>query len=176
MRKSILICLVLALTAGSSRLFAQQDAGKSSNPTTQFYRLLFTVQEVDSSGKITNNRVYSTSIANDHNFHNVEQIRTGTRMPIKTNDKGEIQYLDIGVNIDCNDAHEMDGKLALGVTAEISSLAMETGNSNATPIVRENHWQASVLVPLGKPSVIFSSDDVQGKGKVQMELTATRIE
>jgi hypothetical protein len=173
MRKSILICLVLALTAGSSRLFAQQDAGKSSNQATQFYRLLFTVQEVDSSGKITNNRVYSTSIADDHN---PEQIRTGTRVPIKTNDKGEIQYLDIGVNIDCKNAHEMDGKLALGVTAEISSLAMETGNSNATPVVRENHWQASVLVPLGKPSVIFSSDDLQGKGKVQMELTATRIE
>ena len=173
MRKSILICLVLALTAGSARLFAQQDAGKSSNPATQFYRLLFTVQQVDSSGKITNNRVYSTSIADDHN---PEQIRTGTRVPIKTNDKGEIQYLDIGVNIDCNDAHEMDGKLALGVTAEISSLAMETGNSNTTPVVRENHWQASVLVPLGKPSVIFSSDDLQGKGKVQMELTATRIE
>ena len=173
MRKSILICLVLALTAGSARLFAQQDTQKSSNPAPQFYRLLFTVQEVDSSGKITNNRVYSTSIADDHN---PEQIRTGTRVPIKTNDKGEIQYLDIGVNIDCNDAHEMDGKLALGVTAEISSLAMETGNSNTTPVVRENHWQASVLVPLGKPSVIFSSDDLQGKGKVQMELTATRIE
>ena len=173
MQKSILICLVLVLTAGSSRLFAQQDAGKSSNPAPQFYRLLFTVQEVDSSGKITNNRVYSTSMADDHN---PEQIRTGTRVPIKTNDKGEIQYLDIGVNIDCKNAHEMDGKLALGVTAEISSLAMETGNSNPTPVVRENHWQASVLVPLGKPSVIFSSDDLQGKGKVQMELTATRIE
>ena len=173
MRKSILICLVLALTAGSARLFAQQDTQKSSNPAPQFYRLLFTVQEVDSSGKITNNRVYSTSIADDHN---PDQIRTGTRVPIKTNDKGEIQYLDIGVNIDCKSAHEIDGKLALGVTAEISSLAMETGNSNPTPVVRENHWQASVLVPLGKPSVIFSSDDLQGKGKVQMELTATRIE
>jgi hypothetical protein len=173
MRKSILICLVLALTAGSARLFAQQDAQKSSSPGPQFYRLLFTVQEVDSSGKVTNNRVYSTSIADDHN---PEQIRTGTRVPIKTNDKGEIQYLDIGVNIDCKSAREMDGKLALEVIAEISSLAMETGNSNATPIVRENHWQASVLVPLGKPSVIFSSDDLQGKGKVQVELTATRIE
>jgi hypothetical protein len=173
MRKSILICLVLALTAGSARLFAQQDAQKSSNPAPQFYRLLFTVQEVGESGKITNSRVYSTSITNDHNF---EHIRTGTRVPVKTNDKGEIQYLDIGVNIDCGDAREMDGKLALGVTTEISSLAAETGNSNPTPVLRQNRWQASVLVPIGKPSVIFSSDDLQGKGKVQVELTATRIE
>jgi hypothetical protein len=173
MRKSILICLVLALTAGSSRLFAQQDAQKSSNPATQFYRLLFTVQEVGESGKITNSRVYSTSITNDHNF---EHIRTGTRVPIKTNDKGEIQYLDIGVNIDCGDASEMDGKLALEVTAVITGLATETENTNLTPVVRENRWQGSVLVPIGKPSVIFSSDDLQGKGRLQVELRAMRIE
>ena|ERR1700744_2681649 len=175
MRKSILICLVLALTAGSSRLFAQQDAGKSSNQATQFYRLLFTVQEVGENGKIANSRVFSTSITNDHSLE-FEQIRTGTRVPVKTNDKGEIQYLDIGVNIDCKDAHEMDGKLALQVTAQISSLGTETGISNSTPVVRQNRWQASVLVPLGKPSVIFSSDDLQGKGKLQVEMTATRIE
>jgi hypothetical protein len=175
MRKSILICLVLALTAGSSRLFAQQDAQKNSNPAAQFYRLLFTVQEVGESGKITNSRVYSTSISNDRNLE-FEQIRIGTRVPVKTNDKGEIQYLDIGVNIDCKDAREMDGKLALEVTAQISSLGTETGSSNLTPVVRQNRWQASVLVPIGKPSVIFSSDDLQGKGKVQVELTATRIE
>ena len=173
MRKSILICLMFVLTTGSSRLFAQQDTGKNSGSPLQFYRLLFTVQEVGDSGKMTNSRVYSTSISNEHSY---EQIRTGTKMPIKTNDKGEIQYLDIGVNIDCKNAHEIDGKLALEVTADISSLATETGNSNLTPVLRQNRWMAGVLVPIGKPSVIFSSDDLQSKGKLQVELTATRIE
>jgi hypothetical protein len=33
-----------------------------------------------------------------------------------------------------------------------------------------------VLIPIGKPTVVFSSDDLGDKGKLQVELTATRVE
>jgi hypothetical protein len=32
-----------------------------------------------------------------------------------------------------------------------------------------------VIVPVGKPTVIFSSDDVASKGQMQLELTASPI-
>jgi hypothetical protein len=171
-RKTIYFGLILALTFGSMRLLAQDDNGKSPATPQRFYHLLFTVEEVGDSGKIINSRVYTTS-ASEHNY---QQIRTGTRVPIKTNDKGEVQYIDIGVNIDCKNVHEVDGKLSAEITADISSVASKVETPNLMPIVRQNRWTATVLVPLGKPRVIFSSDNLQDKGKLQVELTATRLD
>jgi hypothetical protein len=44
------------------------------------------------------------------------------------------------------------------------------------PVIRANRWSANVMVPITKPSIIFSSDNLQDKGKLQVELTATRID
>jgi hypothetical protein len=43
------------------------------------------------------------------------------------------------------------------------------------PVVRQNQWQAGVIVPLKKPTVVFSSDDLTTKRQMQVELTATPI-
>ena len=40
---------------------------------------------------------------------------------------------------------------------------------------RQTKWGANVLAPLGKPTVIFSSDDLTTKGQTQLEVTATPI-
>jgi hypothetical protein len=79
------------------------------------------------------------------------------------------------VNIDSGKAEEVNGKLAMKVNAELSSTVPGT-EAGVSPVIRQNRLTAVVLVPLAKPTVIFSSDDLRGKGRLQVELTATRIE
>jgi hypothetical protein len=43
------------------------------------------------------------------------------------------------------------------------------------PTIRQNRWVSTVAVPLKKPTVIFSSDDLTSKRQMQLELTATPI-
>jgi hypothetical protein len=66
----------------------------------------------------------------------------------------------------------------LHVGADISSIATGSENSPSNllpPVIRQNRWSSSVIVPLGKPTTIYSSDDITSKRKVQIELTATPI-
>jgi len=120
-----------------------------------------------------NSRTYHTSVATDGKN---SSVRTGTKIPIRVNDKDNIQYLDVGVNIDCNNARETEQGLALQITVEISSLANPpAGNEASTPVVRQNKWQSITQLPIGKPTVVFSSDNLESKGRMQVEVTATPI-
>ena len=67
-----------------------------------------------------------------------------------------------------------DSDLALYVTAEISSAATERP-ADGPPMIRQTKWSSSVLVPLRKPTVVFSLDDPTTKGQMQLEMTATPI-
>jgi hypothetical protein len=59
------------------------------------------------------------------------------------------------------------------VTAEVSSAA-ETTDAPA-PVIRQVKWNSPVIVPLRKPTIIFSSDDPSSKRQMQLELTAIPI-
>ena len=77
---------------------------------------------------------------------------------------------------DCRNVHELDQKLAMSVTAEVSSLPAGADlSSSLDPLIRQFKWNADVLVTPGAPTAIFSSDDVGSKTKVQVEMTATPI-
>jgi hypothetical protein len=151
--------------------FAQTE--KKQDEQQKFYHLDFVVKEVD-GGKVVNSRSYSTMISTG-DFDNV--IRTGNKVPYQTGaGPNNYQYLDVGVNIDCHQAREVDNQLALLVTAEVSNLAPgQTAASGPPPLVRQNSWRSDVIVPLRKPTVIFSSDDPTSTHKIQVELTATPI-
>jgi hypothetical protein len=172
MRKFILFCTALFLITAPACMHSQEN--KPVEAQNHYYHLSFVVQEVDENGKVTNSRTYTTTIVPNGT---PGQIRTGDKIPILTNEKGDTQYqyVDIGVNIDSRSPKEVNGKLSLRVDAEISSVA-KTPSGTPSPIIRSNKWGADVLVPIGKPAVIFSSDDLQSKGKIQVELTATHIE
>jgi type II secretory pathway component GspD/PulD (secretin) len=102
-------------------------------------------------------------------------IKTGNKIPLHTGEK-DIQYLDTGVNIDTENAVDDGANLHLVVKVEVSSLAPEQNTTAADPVIRQNEWGAEVRLPVGKPTVIFSSDNLENKGRTEVELTATRIE
>lgn len=173
MRRIIIFCFALALFTAPIDTFAQQEVKTVESPA-HYYRLTYSVQEVGETGKVTNNRTYTTSIATGGGPS--AQIRTGDKVPLVTErEKGEVQYVDVGVSIDSIRAQEVDNKLALSVTADITSTT-KTTDQTALPVIRANKWSSNVLVPIAKPTIIFSSDNLQDKGKIQVELTATRIE
>jgi hypothetical protein len=137
----------------------------------RYYHLDFVVKELE-SGKVINARTYSTTVATGAG---VSVIRSGSKVPISTGGDapGSLTYLDMGVNIDCRAAKEIQDQLTLNVSAEIASAATESPSNK--PLIRQTKWESIVIVPMRKPTTIFSSDDPTTKRQTQLELTAIPI-
>lgn len=160
--------LALALAAGIC--FAQDAV------PPKFYKLDFVVREVEGT-KVLNARTYSITISTESKAPCA--IRTQSKVPYMTGPaavgvKQEFSYLEVGVNIDCRSVTIEPGQLSLHVEADVSSLLAEAPTPGP-PVVRQNRWSSAVFVPLKKPTVIFSSDDLTTKRQMQLELTATPI-
>jgi hypothetical protein len=137
----------------------------------KFYKLDFVVKEVDGT-KVLNARTYSTEVSTGQP---PGQIRTGSKVPVATG-SSSFTYIDVGVSIDCRSVKEASGDLSLRVDADVSSVAQESPTPGGLPpVVRQNKWASDVTVPLKKPTVVFSSDDLTTKHQMQLELTATPI-
>jgi hypothetical protein len=197
MRKINILCsLMLLIPAFSLSARAQDTAkppetAKAPEPPGHYYHLEFVIQELGSDGKPTNSRTYSTIVSTDRNEH-TSAIRTGSRIPIitgalhGTSGDGKLefqyQYLDVGVNIDTQNVHEIGNQLAVYLKAEISSLAAPASSAPASgselandPVIRQNSWFAPVVIPIGKPTVVFSSDALESKGGMQLVVTVTQV-
>ncbi|HZD48599.1 MAG TPA: hypothetical protein VE178_07620 [Silvibacterium sp.] len=172
--KAVLFLLSFALFAAPAlpQDSKSQEAAPAPKADANYYRLEFVLKEVGDDGRVVNSRTYYTDVATGGRS---SQVRAGTKIPVRTNDKDEIQYLDLGVNIDCDSAHETPQGLGLHISAEISSIASPTSGEIASPVVRQNRWSSMTLIPLGKPTVVFSSDNLENKGRMQVEVTATPI-
>jgi hypothetical protein len=177
MRKFISVfSLLLAIGMAGNAAIAQSPATPAP---LKHYKADFVVKEVDAGGHVTNSRSYSTILATT-NENSPNQIRSGDRVPIRVglNEKGDtnMQYIDIGVSFDCRNVHEIDQRLAMLVKAEISSIAVgANSNSGLDPVIRAFQWNSDVVISLAAPTVIFSSDDVGSKNKIEVEVTATLI-
>ncbi|MDQ2949502.1 MAG: hypothetical protein M3Y27_26785 [Acidobacteriota bacterium] len=161
LRNCLVACGFLAATC-----FAQNPDGP------KFYKLDFTVKDMEGARSMSS-RTYSMVAATDGPN---SSIRAGSKVPIPSS-PGSTQpfsFIELGVNIDCRAIKEVQNELSLNVTADVSSSGQEA-TPPAYPIIRQNKWSSSVIVPLRKPTLIFSSDDVTTKRQIQLELTATPI-
>ena len=145
--------------------FAQEAPPDQS----RFYKLEFTVKEL-SGGKVTNSRLFVTT---GRNQKQIQSIRTGDKVPIPQAG-GAFTYMDVGVNIDVFDLTQSGNDLRLVVTADISSA--EKDSALPQPIIRHTTWSSSVVLPLRKPTVLFSSDASGSKSQTQLELVATPLQ
>lgn len=144
----------------------------------KYFKLDFVVKELDESRTVSS-RNYATMVATGQSSRGCS-IRTGNRVPIQTNSAGtanvQVNYYDVGVNIDCNTATELGSQLSLVVSADISSLpAGREASSTLPPVVRQNRWTGNVVVTIGKATTLFSSDDLDSKRKMQLELTVNPV-
>lgn len=185
MRKITLYCCLLLVILSCGRAALAQDAPKAPETPespAHFYHLVFVIQELGPDGKPTNSRSYTTTVSTDTRDRGMS-IRTSSRVPIPT--KAGSMYENVGVDIDTHNTREIGHQLSINLTADVRSSAtstdvpvqsLQSSDQIHESITRENKWQATVLIPVGKPTVVFTSDTLDNKGSVQLMLTATPLQ
>ena len=192
MRKITILCCLLLLTLSLGRKTFAQDTANTQTPKAQdtvkpaaapvhYYHLDFVIEELGSDGKPVNSRNYSTTVNTED--RGTMSIRSGSRIPIATGSSAtsgkeneQFQFLDVGVNIDIRNTHEIGNKLALSLTTDLTGSAEPIDASMRWPVTRQNRWQATILVPVGKPTVAFASDSIDNKGETRVVVTATLLQ
>ncbi len=142
----------------------------------KFYQLTFVVQELDNE-RVINSRTYTLIMPSDKEKGS---IRAGEKVPFTsgTGTTTQWQQINVGVDIDCQRLEEIGNGVSLYIKAEISSV-MDTHGENSPPpslpIIRNNQWESTVVLPMKRPTVLFSSDDPASKRKMQLQLTVTLV-
>lgn len=186
MRKIVVFCSILlsipllAPKAKAQETTSKQPATAAPAQPVHYYHFDFVVEDLDAAGKVTNSRSYATAV--DTEPHYLTKIRTGSRIPVITGTAGgntQYQYIDLGVQLDVRDVHEAGRQLAFDLTANLSGVAStgEMGDAKSLnePVIRQNKWQSRVLIPIGKRTVVFTSDSLDSKGSTRVAVTATPI-
>ena len=176
---------LLALTFVFSTTAWPQDAQPAGNASYQkspehYFQLTFRVLEISPSGKIADAKSYKEIIASGPKSANRSSIRSNDRVQILTGFKNPdgspgIQFGQLGTKIDANYAAVVNDSLSLHIIADISSVSTAASSNLKGPILRQTSWDSNVTVPIGKPTIIFSSDNSADKGKTELELTAKEI-
>jgi hypothetical protein len=145
-------------------------AQNEPNPAgTKFFHLDFVLKELDGA-KVINSRAYSMTVSTVSK----STMKTGNKVPVQTGGpSNNLTYVDVGVNLECHSVREVQNELTMRISAESSSAVND--QPSAAPLIRQARWDSDVVVPLRKPTVIFSSDDPATKHQMQLELTASPI-
>lgn len=182
MKRLIMPLLAFTLTAAAGLAQDKTTQDKTTQtvvnqdvkpaPVQKFFRLDLVVRETE-GGKIVNSRSYFMTVATP--THERSEIRTNSQVPVQWS-PGNWNRTEISTNFDCSDVREAPGGLSLTVSANVHSILEAPGSEEShRPIVRSNDWHSTVLLPIKKPTVVFSSDDVASKRQMQVEITATPI-
>lgn len=163
---AVIFAVVLAQRSFAQDAAADKDKPqttvKAEKPEPKFYKLDFVLKEVDGP-RVVNSRSYSTYAATDAP---PSMIRANIRMQ---------DGRDWGIRIDARGLRQVQNQLGLNLTTEISGLPQETSAESAHPILRQYSWSSEVLLPIRKPTIVFSSDSTSSKTQMQVELTATPV-
>lgn len=190
MHKIAIVSALLLATAGFGHKTLAQDqpsnqqpSAHESAPPEHHYHLDFVVEDLNAEGKVVNSRSYSTAVSTVN--RSTMSIRSGSRVPFATGPippggkdlvNVQYQYEDVGANFDIRDTHEVSNQLAFDLTTSLSSVASALDPNLHAPVLREDKWQASVLIPIGKQTVVFGSDSVDSKGSTRVLVTAMAIQ
>lgn len=183
MRKISLICLLLSILVSLTMTSYGQDAKIDTADTRtgakaevgRALRLEFVVKEIAEDGKVLNSRSFSTLCDSPPTQQIGCHIRTGSKVPYRGPDNN-LQYLDLGVNIDVIAAHLVGNQLTANVAAEISRAGGPTTDEpHGAAVIRQNRWSSDVSVSLGHSVSLFSSDDLSSKGRLAVDMTASAV-
>ena len=183
----LLLIPAFALRAGAQEKADKAPAAAAPAEPVHYYHFDFVVENLDAAGKVVNSRSYTTTV--DTEPHYLTKIRAGSKIPIATGSYStgsekavhslintQFQYVDLGVELDVRDVHEVGRQLAFDLTANLSGVASTASVSGVDePVIRQNSWGSRVVVPVGKPTVVFTSDSLDSKGSTRVVVTVTPI-
>jgi hypothetical protein len=142
--------------------------GEEPSEPAKFYKFDFVIKEL-AGAKILNSRAYSALVSTGKS---TAEIRAGSKIPYDAG-ANNYQQIDVGVSIDLRAVKEVQDRLAFFIAAEVSSVP--EGSPEGRPTVRQNKWHSDVIVPLKKPTLLFSSENLDAKTQMQVEVTAAPI-
>jgi type II secretory pathway component GspD/PulD (secretin) len=133
------------------------------------YRLTYTITETD-GGKPVGTQHFAVVVM----LGGKTVLRDGTRVPLVTGtahgestaESSQVQYVDVGLNIDVSLDGYLDG-LRLRTKIEQSKVAEEKSSVGAQdPVIRQTTLEATSTLAPGKP-VVLGSIDVPGSTRKQ---------
>ena len=152
-----------------------RDMAATRKPITA-YRLDFVLSEVV-DGKKVNSRSYSVLAQTDGRMN---KLRSGARYPVSTQNEQkntQIQYLDIGVNIDSR-LEEQNGEVSLYATIDSSNASWPTPDTAHTPpgqpIIIQMRSEVRAPLRPGTSTMISSMEDPASQRRFQVDVTATK--
>ena len=83
--------------------------------------------------------------------------------------------MDVGVNFNNIHAAEKEGLLVVSILGDLTSMATSEQPNSQLPVMRSARFEGTAGAVPGKPTVLFSLDDVNSKHRFQIELTATKL-
>jgi len=177
MKKLLQLMLVLLL---ASALPAQQPSTQEAAKSTETaYKLSFKIYELEDGKRINERSYVFPAIATQANQRTrPSSIKVGVRTPITVKEH-ETTYLDVGMNLDCS-LEDVEGKLTASISLELSNFAMpdqiEDPRRGGDPVLRQMRQGFRLQLPVGKPVLVTSLDDINSKKRTQLEVTATKFE
>jgi hypothetical protein len=165
-------------------LFAQETPSNPDSSSQQMglhLKLVYRTLQIGADGKVTSSHSYSTIVVANSAPPPTSRIRSNDRVPIAVGSPSsgntEYQYQDVGTNIDSFSAKLTGNQLTVNLSASLSEVAKNEAatEKRIPPVIRQLSWQSDVMVTVGKPTIVFTSDNPSDTGKTELELTATEI-
>ncbi len=164
--------MLLVATLATGVLLAQGDKTAAPTAEPEYFRLNFVLKEVE-NGKVVNSRSYSMLMVTGDKDR--ASIRASSKMPMETGPAESRSFFQVGVNIECESARRLQNRLTIHVNADLTTLPAQQDKGAPWSQIRQTRWNSSVVVSIGKPTVLFSSDDLGSTRTLQLELTATPV-
>jgi hypothetical protein len=95
--------------------------------------------------------------------------------------EGKTTYADVGFDMNCSVVETFDNKVAVRIDVTITNFAIPEQNTDprtagSRPVLRGVTQRVHTVLTPGKPQVVTSMDDVNSTKRMQMEVTATKME
>ena len=184
--KKFLMLMIVSLAVVS--LTAQEDTKKSQETPEKdavikkeaavpTYKMVFSVYELQ-EGKKINQRDYSLLV--EANGRGANTLKIGTKVPIDAGNGG-VTYADVGFEMRCSAAETVNNKLGISFDMIVTNFAIPEQNTDprtagSRPVLRGVTQRVSAVVNPGKPQILTTMDDVNSNKRMQVELTATKVD
>lgn len=168
----LLMLAAVALGGLVAAGFSQESAEKKPPKPPAVYQLDLAVHEREDGARV-NTRKYTVVLEEHGNC----RIRTSSRVPMLS--EGKVIYMDVGLNIDCDDLRERENFVAVQLKLDISSFERpeekEKASGLAPPVLRNIRAEVYTAVPVSKPTVVSSVEDTATKRRYELEVTAVKL-
>jgi hypothetical protein len=167
------LLIALAVLVAISTAVAQEAPAPADTPK-HCYELNYVLRELDGTKLINQRDFMLTTFAESSRAADWTKLRIGNRIPVRGEKDKDVNYIDVGVNID-NHLRELANALFLEVRADISSVATDSAGSANAPTLRQVRGNVAATISPGKPSVVFSADDPTSQHRFELQVTAKLV-